>query len=510
MAAATQLTDLTPARRRLPVRHVLAATFFVVFFLAQLAIGTDVTFAFLVMLYGAFAWTTIHLLGGPFSIGGFIISVCATIHVGLGQVIKTVIMEAPDKDLLAPVPTMLACVIGMAGFMAAAVLLRFFKYESWRSILPPRLDSKRLRMIGLLTLSASTVAIVFLLAMPVTRYFQSGGTYGFARTVSNAALIGMSLLAAASILDKKRIFSPLLVAALVLEFLFATVNASRQNFIGPVLIIGLTALLFRHKFRLGEVLVFAVLLVFYQTTFSPFALYGRSEFREGRLEERLPKAMSLLGRFMTDKSLYVSKKDREAAKRLYSTRRLYYYRGLPDNRTLDRLTLLPVIDSLIASNLDKEPLGAETTIWGFRLATPSIFNRDKPLVSTTNFLAHKGTGLVNYGDYGTQISMGFTADALISYGWSGIFFVSMILALVMISVYRTIFGHTLMFNAAALGIMFQATMTFTEGSIATITSQILGFAPLVCIAFVTLLWMSNALVKRRNPELTMVKPITSA
>ncbi|MBX3097616.1 MAG: hypothetical protein KF812_12220 [Fimbriimonadaceae bacterium] len=510
MAATTQLTDLTPPRRRLPVAHVVAGTFFFLLFLAQIAIGTDVTYAFLVLLYAAFAWTTINLLGGPLSIGGFVISVCATIHVGLSQVIKTVIFEAPDKDLLAPVPTMLACVIGMAGFMAAAVLLKLFKYESWRSILPPKLDSKRLRMIGLLSLSVSTVAIVFLLATPVTRYFQSGGTYGFARTMTNAAFVGMSLLAAASILDKKRIFSPLLVAALLLEFLYATVNASRQHFIGPVLIIGLTALMFRHKFRVGEIIVFAALLVFYQTTFSPFALYGRSEFREGTLEERLPKSMGLLGTFLTDKSLYKSKNDRETAKQRYDTRRLYYYRRLPDIRTLDRLTLLPIIDTLIASNLDKDPLGSETTVWGFRLAMPSILSRDKPLVSSTNFLAHKGRGLVNYGDHGTQISMGFTADALISYGWSGIFFVSMILALAMISVYRTIFGYSLMFNAAALGVMFQVTMTFTEGSIATVTSQLIGFAPFVCLVFVTLLWLSNALVKRRDPEMTMVKPIASA
>lgn len=511
MEAAINPRESSPATRRFPVAHVVAALAILCLFIGQVSIGTSVVFAGLVAVYAAISWTAMSLLGGPFSLGGFIVGVCSTIHVLFGQVLKTILREAPDRDLMAPVPTMVACVLMMAGFLAAALILKLMRYESWRSIVPPQIDAQRLRIMGGLVYVLAVVSMLFLMLGAGSKTFQSGGLFGIAKSLSNTSLLGISLLVAASVLEKKRILTPALILAMLFQLFYSMFEASRQDFLGAILIALMTAVFFKHKFKWYEVVVFIVSLVFYQSTFSPYALYARSEIRDIAFAERVQTASGLLVRFITDKSLYTSKSKREEVMLRDVQRRVYYYRTISRNKTIERLTLLPTIDSIIANTLDDEPMGAKTTIWGFELATPSILNRDKPLISSTNLIAHKGRGLVNPNDHGTQISMGFTPDAFVSYGWSGVFFASLALSMVTVASYRLVFGHMLLFNAAAIGYMFKTTMIFTEGTMATIISNLISFVPTISVAFLTLLWIANTMVRRREPEtLTMVRPASLA
>lgn len=511
MAAAINSIDTVTTPRRIPVAHVVAASAIAALFVGQISIGTNLVFAGLVAVYAALAWTTMSVLGGVFSLGGFIVAVCSTIHVLFGQVLKTILHETPDRDLQAPVPTMLACVLMMAGFLAAAIILKLMRYESWRSAVPPKIDGTRLRLMGTLLYSVAAVSMLFLMLSAGSRSFQSGGIFGIAKVVSNSALLGISLLVAAAILEKKRIFTPLMTAVIAFQLFCATFDASRQDFLGAILIAAMTAIFFKHKFRWYEIIIFVVALTFYQSTFSPYALYARSEIRDQGFAERVQKSTGLLGRFITDKSLYTRRNDREEALRTDDQRRVFYYRTIPKNKSLERITLLPTIDSIIANSLESEPMGAETTIWGFQLATPSILNRDKPLISSTNLIAHKGRGLVNPTDHGTQISMGFTPDAFVSYGWSGIFFCSLVLSFAVVAAYRLVFGQMLLFNAAAIGVMFKTSMVYTEGTMATTIANLITFVPVICTAFLALLWIANSMVKRRERDtMTMVRPIHQA
>jgi len=323
--------------------------------------------------------------------------------------------------------------------------------------------------------------------------------------------LGISLLVAAAVLDKKKIFTPFIVFALLFQMNSAMFDASRQDFLGSLVITGMTALLFKHKFKWYELAVLFVALWFYQTTFSPYALYARYKIRDEGFVERMQHSSAMLAGFVTDKSPYTSQQHREETLKTQEQKSIYYYRTIPLIRTLDRITLLPTIDTIIGNNLAADPIGAETTIWGFRLATPSALNPDKPLISSNNFVAHKGRGLVGYRDHGTQVAMGFTGDAFISYGWWGVFFASMVLSLCMVATYRMIFGPSLLFNAAAIGVMFKTTMIFTEGTMASIITNLITFAPVVCTVFLVLLWFANALVKRRELEsMTVASPALPA
>ncbi len=471
-------------------------------FVCQIAVGASLPYASLVSLYIVLAVWTITNLGGVLSVPGLVVTANATIHVAFSQILKIFKWQNPEVGLNAPVATMFVLVLGMTGCLLASFTLRSLRHKTWKSLLPTKLDPFTLNFIaGSLFILSVIAETMLLLGNVSTDRFQIGGIFGIARTLIKLLPISSGLACAASILKNKRIFSPLVLAIFAFGFAEATIEALRQTFLSLVIIVLLTALLFRHKFKWYELVAFLAMFVFYQQVFSPYCLYARSRIRQQSTYDRVTEATSLLKEFALGSDKYIQQRKVERARYLEPQRNLSYFKGIDRFTFIDRLSLLPVIDNLVSANLDTQRLGFESTIWGFRLSVPSFIMPDKPIVPANNLISHKGKNLIGPIDQFTQPAIGFEADAFVSFGFFGVFATSFILGFIVFSGLRIVYGQSLLHNAIAAGIMFANAMAFTEGSISSITTVLLVQTPMFVVAMLTFNVIARSLKVQRKVTL---------
>lgn len=498
MALSPALQTATPRWRYRNLAHMGVGVGIFLLFAGQLAIGTSLPFASLVALYAVLTWTTVTIVNGPFTVSGFLITATAFVHVLLGQIVKTILREPPDQALLAPNATLFVACLSMVGFLFAAITLKSVKIDKWKTLLPEDLDIDRLRTLAIFLLIASSTTALIQFALSRPGVAQVGGFFTITRTLTRAYPLAVCLITAVSIKKKKRLLTYPVVYCIAFGLFLATVNASRNEFLESILMVILTCIFYLHKPKIGEVAILAFFLFFYQHYYTPYALDQRGTLRALPIHIRIPEAFRRLGTYVLEREKLVNRSDDADARLPYDRRRTYYYTTIGKNATLDRFTILPVMDSVIAQTIAKDPEGPATTIWGFKLVVPNVLYPEKPIQSTGNVLAQKGRGLVNPEDHVTQIAMGFTPDALVSYGLSGVVGTYFFIGVIFLAVHRWMYGLTLINNSLGLGVILSAALTFSQGTIASQIQRILLEAPGIGFFMLMLIWMVNSLTRRRT------------
>lgn len=485
-----------------PVSLLCVAIAIAILFIAQVANGTSPIFAALVSLYIVQTFITVSLVGGPSSTIGIMVLVTGIVTVIFSQVLKTLLGQPADTPLYAPLPTLIAVNLTMSGYMSAAFILRSLKMKQWGSLLPTTLPLHKLKSLGYLILVLGITSNISVIVIDASsQYFQTGGLVGVVRTFARILPLGVGIMTAASVLDKKHLLTTPIVIALASSFLFATITATRNMIQAPIIIMVATAFFFRYRFKIHELILIGLILVFHHFVFVPYALYARHFVRAGNLDFRISRSFTLLTQFATDKHRFDGWNEREKALRPEHKRRLVYYPNVEQYSTIDRLSMLPLIDNLISTNLDSDRLGWQSTIWGIQLATPSLLLPNKPIVGANNMLGHKGRDLVGKYDNYTQIAMGVTCDAFLSFGWPGTFLVPLLLGGVFFASYRLVFGQSLFYNAPAVSVLFYAMYQLSQGSISTILSELITQLLLFAVAFTMFHWISNSLQRQTRYDL---------
>lgn len=430
----------------------------------QLLVGTKPLFALMVFAGLIVSYATVMILGGWRSLSGFCLAMLCLKFLVISQLAKAAFGEAGDSNLDAPFVTIEAFLTGLIALMFAAIVCRLV--PRGRPVMTAEWHEESLRFSALVSMS---LGLTSFLVIALAGGIRIGGVFGVLKQFLFFQELAVAFGTAWTIQRSrgKRLFSWLNGLPFAVQFGMGFVNAGRLEMLEPVILVVLTAVAYRFHFRLAH---FAVALVFGLIGYSfviPFGALARTEIRDPDFH----RTLTLTGTFLEDN--FVSIRGwRDFYRRYHDTLEHtgFSYFNHP-NGTLDRLSLIKPMDTLVAATLAHGESGWDTVAHGFEMLPPRILYPDKPAIGTGTYLGLKA-GMLAEDDEGTQVSFGFIADAFSSFGWTGVAIIPFCIGLGFFLVYRKLAGP-LKGNVWCVVMMSHFQHYFAETNIA-------GFILMIC------------------------------
>ncbi|MBS1722248.1 MAG: hypothetical protein JSS66_04490 [Armatimonadetes bacterium] len=503
LAPGMDATALVEARKRsvrVTVGALLVIAFFLLLFFAQVLTGTPIGFAVLVLMFNALAAATVQMVGGPLTLPGFSVIVLAFQHVTFSQCVKVFFVQDATDRLLRPYETMTVYVLAMLGILVGAVVYKVLRVDRVKPLFEPEEDLRRLNFLAI-TLTILSVVRLFLLQR--FGVYEGGGVYvgGFVgplRQFGFISMLAVSAGTAAVILKSKgqRCAGLWNSLAILGPILFGILGAGRQDAVSSVVTFLFTLWAFKFKIRIWHVTVFLMSAYAFLFILFPYALYARNkgEVRQGTFEERIQKSINLLTDVALNPGKYQEEESKISPQLPWSFQRMYYFGAkIP---TVDRYSVINVTDNIVNAVIMRGPQGGQTAVGGFLMLLPRFLNPEKEALGTSNEIAHYGDGLVNEGDFYTQITMGMIPDAFYCFKYAGAFFLPMLVAFGYFSIYRLLFRPTMMRNIFVIAFMFINTWIFSESTLQGQTLLILQTPMYYVFSIGPLILFGRSLTKR--------------
>ena len=381
--------------------------FIVLVAIAQLFEKTDITFTLLTSVYIALFSIGYNIGGGLYYLAGAFIFFNGTISAIVGIIVKIVLNEPGQSNLLAPNTTMEAYCLGMAGMVCAAALSRRLIPREGILANIAAGDSMKQAALGCLVLgiflqfyvgiqrvaSVSLVSAVAQINHFTTMAIILGTSYQIhhskGKSSSNWIVWtgGLALFSSGVVIfSKEGMFGPMidwLIPGIVLRF-----NYSRKQLVGALIV--------------------GFIIVHYLVPFSQYGRYLRTDEGGGNVAG----AIGLLRHPEATRQLYLEQEESQ------DDHGAPHYFNQPQG-IFDREEMLSADDALIAYSNQGNFRGIDPTIAAFANIVPRFIWRDKPGVLTGNEYGRE-IGILGDDDLTTGISFSLVGDAYHEAGFTGV------------------------------------------------------------------------------------------
>lgn len=489
-AAATQESKPVGALR---LTDGLWVVFAILLASAQLVIGTD---SYYVALNGAFVllWgASLKACGGVKTLTGAAVAYLGFQHVVCSQVAKVLLWQRPDTPLLQPILTMEVYVVGMAAALLACLIANLSCFTRVRPLLPTEIKVDRLRVFAYVTVG-----------LMVLRYLGSpqigGGGIRFLMNFDFLTSLAAASITAYQVLhtEGKKFLHPLSYVCIGLPFLVAMIGFQRKESVLALAIVVVVAVAYGFRFRAIHFMIAIALALFFHFIFFPFSLVFRgTKIRGADPATSFSNAWSGFTEVLANPLEYQEEED--VMPTGYDSQRLLYYDRKPIP-TLDRMTTLIITDALVHSTVIRGTIGWKSIQDGFMMVVPSIFNKEKQILGTSNWLAHQAPGMVAPDDNGTQITMGFFAEAYMSLKMAGVFWVTFFLMLAAILIVRLSLGDRFQGNLWACSWIITVPWNISEGPVQINVITFLQTVPLFVAYGLMMLVIANSMSRTPDPD----------
>ena len=389
-----------------------------IYLVAQLVTGTSVVVALLFSLAILFGLYSIPAAGGVLTAFGALNAILIAKFLLIGILLKTMILEPADKNLLAPESTAAVMAIGFLGLLIGTLLQR--RLPTPRASLIRDVNEARMY------LALTIVFLVFgygghLVALGPELAgggLQTGGILGIARALSgfkNFAIVP-ALYFAWSRQSQRFMTHPLVLAVLLAGLIAGIFTTSKLEAMEPLALYLLVGVL---RFGIRDKRLWALAgagVFYYAVIIYPYSQYVRSNGgRQGSLSERIKVTREVFWLVATNREF------RQAISRDTGEKRSEPYLGDGVLKPFSRLAMVGEADRLISATNQQQALtGWETITWGFKLAVPSFLYPNKPIWGTGNYLGHYA-GDLGSKDTQTQVSYGVMANLYNAFSYPGVF-----------------------------------------------------------------------------------------
>ncbi len=454
----------------------------------QLLIGTDPAYTLLVVTFVLLWATTIAVLGGVATVTGFSVTLLGLQHVVISQIAKALYGQRPDLPLLEPISTMLMYNIGMAGLLAAALLLRASPARHIKSMVQPELRLDRLKIIA--------IGVTVLMLMRYLGVTQFGRLFGILNQFEFISPLAVAASTAYIVLksEKKQCFGLLNMVTLAVPLMMGIIFSVRREAVFAILIFIITAIAFGYRFKFYHYVLGACVALFFQFIVFPYSLATRSELRSGTLTQNAGQAYELFVDVLENPGDYQDVNKEAPPPQNYEMNRMFYY-GEPIP-TLDRLSVMISSDALVRSTETDGTTGWYTIVRGFEMVVPRVFQPDKDPIGTSNWIANRAPGLVHDTDFVTSITLGPFIDAFVSFKWWGVAIISFVLGLCFFGIYKLVIVDRLAMNIWACALTIYVPWIFSEGTLQENTVSIFQNAPLYGAFALFAVIAANSLCKK--------------
>lgn len=459
----------------------------------QLLIGTAPYFTFLVILFSIIWIACIKLVGGVKTLTGAAIGYMGFQHVVCAQFAKLILGQRPDTPLLEPILTMEIYFVGIVATLLACLIANLACFRRLSPMLPTELTADKLRVLAYLSV-----------LLMVVRYMGSPqvglGGIRFLMNFDFITPMAAALVTAYQVVETKgkKFLHPLSYVCLGVPFMVSMIGFQRKEAVLSFVIILAVAIAYGYKFRAVHFLAGIGLLYFFQFIFFPFALYYRSSVKKtADIGQNFSRAWDAMSEVIANPMAYQDEDNFKPT--TYDATRLLYYNQRP-SPTLDRMTTIIITDALAHVAEVKGTYGWKTIAEGFDMVVPSIFNRDKKILGTSNWIAQQAPGMVAPTDQGTQITMGYFAEAYLSFKFLGVFCVSFVLMLVFLILSRWMMGDQLKANLWTCSWIVTVPWTISESPVQGNIILIFQAMPLFVALGLLFLMLANSMSRSPDPD----------
>lgn len=450
---------------RIPLSYL--ASFSAALLLVELVEGTPLFLAVTAQAFLLIAGVAFNLCGGLMYASGAFVFFSAVLSLGLGVVLKAVLGEPLQSNLIAPQKTMLVYLAGMASVLVAAFVSTRLRRR--RGLLEGIDLSRQVTSTGLGCLLISTVTPFFLPKALEGTFAQFNSAFG---TVAILLIVYETVKASGG----TRSFHPVALASwFYVTGYFGILHFSKQGMFAPSVAWALAAIAGGYRISFVRLAVVGAVAAVAVSLLTPYSQLARNY--AGRDDER-ERAWEYLTHPLETRALY-----QEQSKLSYELGGDYHWFNDPQG-LLDRLTMVPIDDALIASTDSLRP-GTPYALWTYVLnIVPRFLYPDKPLFQWGNLYAHD-IGVLADTDESTGISFTPYADGYHTAQWLGVTLYLGIMMCVMFLVCDSVGGsiarspwslfYLLYFaHAAPEGMLAQTTYTISNMTAALIGAALIA------------------------------------
>jgi hypothetical protein len=409
-----------PIPERVAVKHVLL--FAVALFLTELIEGTDLTFALLVFAYVLLFGLAFNAAGGVTYPSGAWIFFTGTLTCLVGLTYKAILGQPAESHLKAPLKTMGAYSLGMAGMALAAFVVTSLRPK--RGLLADVAVDEKLHLasIGCLILGIAGTSLSFIPGLQTATFATA-----FAQ-LNHFGQMAVILATTYQITKSggKNSTNWVVWVGVGFQFAVGVVVYSKEGMFVPVLawLVPCTALRFNFSRRqiIGGILA-AAFMIFYMV---PYSQYGRQSRGDGMsIWVQLAFAEQYLLHLEDTRKAYLE----TSAETIDVSGQPHLYdkaEGL-----FDRVQMLTFDDALIDYTDNTSTIGLGPTANAFLNIIPHFISANKPTYADGNMYGRE-IGVISDEDTSTGISFSPVGDAYHQNAWVA---VGVILPLIMLMMF---------------------------------------------------------------------------
>ncbi len=397
--------------------HILVLSVSIMYLVGQLATGTSAYVASLFSLAILFGLYSAWAAGGLFTAVGALNAILVAKFLLIGIVLKIMIWDPADKNLLAADSTAAVMAIGFLGVWIGTLIQRYLPAP--REPFIPEISGARMYLALTLVFLFFGCCGYWVGLSPdlAGEGIQTGGVLGIARVLGGMRSFAIvpALFYAWTRRSSRFMSHPLPLLVLIISVAGGIVSTGKQEAMEPLVFWILVGSL-RYGLRDKRILVLGTLgVLYYAAIVYPYSQYVRSHGgRQGSLSVRVSSMKDVLWLVVADNGFrhdVVANTDDQNSS----------YLGNKTLKPFGRLAMVGEADKLVAATIQKQSwTGWDTITWGFKLATPSFIYPDKPIFGSGNYLAHIA-GEAGSQDKTTQTGYGVMANMFNAFSYWGVF-----------------------------------------------------------------------------------------
>ena len=386
---------------RVPVPTAIA--FGSLILVAQVVEGTSIILAVLGFTFLMLSVFAFNVAGGMVYPSGSYVGVCATLTVLVGMVAKVALGEPMQRNLLVPETTMMVYVAAMSSMLAAAYVNSLLRPK--RALLDGMVVEGNATRIGL---ACVLVSVVTPLLLPDD--FQ--GTFIQANYFLYLAIL-IPVFDTVRSTEGRRSFNMVAFAAWLYSTANGIVTFSKQATFISSAAWAIAAVAAGYRVSFGKVVAVGVLAAVAVGVITPLSQVGRNFGRDAGPIVGAEIAIGLLSHPLDLRQQY---QDHE--EEIISDSNNYHMFDGPEG-LLDRLTMFPIDDALVAVT-EKGSTASPANLWSYFVnLVPRYVYRDKPTLHYGNIYAHE-LNILGDEDDTTGVSFSPFSDGYHTAQWLGV------------------------------------------------------------------------------------------
>jgi hypothetical protein len=439
---------------------------------ANLANQASLDFSLLSGLFIVFTYLTVSALGGLWTLMGVSVAFLAMEHVIVACFSKFILGEPIEARLENPTTTMGIYCVGMASMAAAAWFASKINLGGAKVLFAPTQDASMLRRMAIIGFFCECMQlfVVRLAGTGPLGQAQTGGVLGLIRAMTFLPPLAVACATASVIIrtEARRSFDAVSFLTMFPPVVYGVVGAGRWELALSLIAYGLTAFMFRFRFRPVHYAGFAAVALLGLYILFPYVIVARAVVRGPDMMLNLTRGLTVLEDVVSNPLKYQQTNFHQERVLPPDFRRQRFFD--PPRPNLERFSAMKLTDAVAAGSIRRGAIGWASISPGFTMLVPAFILPNKPILGTTNMLAHLTTGILAPDDYGTQVTTGFFVDGFVSFRWTGVVIASFLIMLAYLGVYRLLVVQNLRQNVWGVCLAFTTAHVFSE---TTIQSQML-------------------------------------